>query len=123
MHPSPDYKSFWPVYLAAHRRPATRALHMIGTAAGILLLLAAILLANAWLLPAAMVVGYGFAWLSHGLVEANKPATLDHPLWSLFSDFRMLFLWLAGRLGGELVRHGITPAHPGASPDQRGGTN
>jgi hypothetical protein len=112
---SPDYHSFWPVYLAAHSRPATRAIHMAGTAASILLVLAALVFRNLWFLPAAIIAGYGFAWLSHGIVERNRPATLDHPLWSIFSDFRMLFLWFGGRLGGELARHGVGPRRGGTS--------
>ena len=107
MSQSPDYQTFWPVYLAAHSRPATRAIHMAGTAASILLILAAIALRNPWLIAAAILAGYAFAWISHGLVERNKPATFDHPLWSILSDFRMLFLWLGGRLGDELSRHGV----------------
>ncbi len=122
MQTSPDYKSFWPLYLAAHRRPATRAVHMTGSAAGIALVLAAAAFGNAWFLAAAIIAGYGFAWLSHGIVEKNKPATFRHPLWSIVSDFRMLFLWLSGRLGGELARHGIGPAHHGVGPD-RGSPN
>jgi len=114
MQTSPDYNSFWPVYLAAHRRPATRAIHMTGTAASIALVLAALAFRNLWLLPAAVIVGYGFAWLSHAIVERNRPATFRHPLWSIFSDFRMLLLWLGGRLSGELARHGIGPDQGGA---------
>ena len=114
---SPDYNSFWPVYLAAHRHPATRAVHMVGTAASIALVLTAVAFRSAWILAAAVIAGYGLAWLSHGLVERNQPATFRHPLWSIFSDFRMLFLWLSGRLGGELARHGIGPGHHGSGPD------
>jgi hypothetical protein len=109
MPPTPDYKSFWPVYLAAHSQPATRLVHLCGTGLAIVLLLAAILLRNPWLVLAAILTGYAFAWFAHGVVEHNKPATFGHPFWSIFSDFRMLFLWLAGRLDSELTRHGITP--------------
>lgn len=109
MPSTPDYKSFWPVYLAAHSRKTTRLVHMAGTSLAILLLLAAIVLRNPWLVLAAFLTGYAFAWFSHGVVEHNKPATFGHPLWSLFSDLRMLALWLAGRLDSELTRHGIAP--------------
>ena len=104
-----DYRSFWPVYLAAHRHPATRALHMLGTALASLLLIAGLVLGNGWMLLAAPIAGYAFAWLSHALIERNRPATFEHPLSSFVSDFRMLFLWLGGRLEGELRRQGLDP--------------
>ena len=56
-----------------------------------------------WLV-AAPVVGYACAWFGHVVFEHNRPQTFGHPVWSLFSDFRMLFLFCSGRLGGELRR-------------------
>ena len=104
-----DYRSFWPVYLAAHRRAGTRALHMLGSGLALILLAAALAMARPWLAAAAVVTGYGFAWVSHALIEHNRPATFAHPFWSFFSDFRMLFLWLRGGLDAEIRRHGIGP--------------
>jgi len=52
------------------------------------------------------LLGYACAWTGHLVFEHNKPETLGHPLWSLYSDFRMLALFLAGRLSGELQRTG-----------------
>ena len=104
---SRNYNEFWPRYLAEHSRPATRALHYLGTGLGLVLLGAAVFFGDWRLLPAALVVGYGFAWIGHAFVERNRPATFTHPWWSFLSDFRMFFLWLTGRLAAELKRQGL----------------
>lgn len=98
------YAEFWPRYLKAHADPRTRALHYFGSSAGVALLIAFVLTRDWPFLVAALVVGYACAWVGHGVFEHNKPETFGHPLWSLYSDFRMLALFVAGRLGGELRR-------------------
>jgi hypothetical protein len=98
------YKEFWPRYLAGHADPRTRGLHYVATAGALGCVAAAAALADwRWLL-AAPIVGYGPAWLAHAAFERNRPETFSHPLWSLLSDFRMLGLFLAGRIAGELRR-------------------
>jgi hypothetical protein len=100
-----EYAAFWERYLRAHSRKSTRLLHYLGS---VLAMLALILAAYDWrFIIAAPVIGYGFAWTAHVLVERNRPETFGHPLWSLFSDFRMLVLWLSGRLGAHLRRAGV----------------
>lgn len=101
------YEEFWPYYLTEHRKPETRALHYFGTGLGLALVAAAALTLDWTLLPIALVSGYLFAWIGHFLVEKNRPATFKYPLWSFLSDFRMLGLWLVGRLDSELVRAGV----------------
>ncbi len=108
-----NYPAFWLVYLRAHERPATRGLHYAGSLGAVALLAAAAITADWRLLPAAVLVGYGFAWTSHFLVEHNRPATFGHPLWSLASDFRMLGLWLTGRLAPHLARARFGWGRPG----------
>lgn len=104
------YADFWPYYLREHARPATRAWHYVGTAVAIAVLLV-VLVTQRWaLLPLVLISGYLFAWLSHALIERNKPATFTYPLWSLMSDFRMLFCFLTGRMGRELEKAGVTKA-------------
>lgn len=101
------YEQFWLRYLRAHAQPMTRAIHYAGS----LLALGAIALAVGlgdwrWLI-AAPVIGYGFAWGAHFGVEGNRPETFGHPLWSIVSDYRMLGLFLTGRLGPHLARAGL----------------
>ncbi len=105
--PTEAYSDFWPDYLRAHKRPLTRALHAIGTIAGVSLLGAGALSADWRLIAAAPLVGYGFAWLSHLVVEHNAPETFKHPWFSLISDLRMVGLLLTGRVGRELEKQGI----------------
>jgi hypothetical protein len=109
--PIRSYAEFWPFYLAEHRHPMTRALHLLGTGIALALIATAILTADWRWLIAAVVSGYAFAWAAHLFVEHNRPATFRHPVWSLVSDLRMLALWLAGRLDRELVKHGIAAPH------------
>ena len=100
------YREFWPQYLALHGDRRSRALHYAGTlAAAAALVLAVVAWDWRWLLVAP-VLGYAPAWLGHVAFEGNRPATFGHPLWSLWSDIRMLALFLTGRLGAELRQIG-----------------
>lgn len=101
------YAEFWPFYLAEHGQSNTRILHFIGTGLAILFLLGAVFLRNPWFLLMAVVSGYFFAWIGHFFIERNRPATFTHPLWSLFSDFRMFFAWITGNLDAELKKAGV----------------
>ncbi len=102
------HDEFWMVYLRAHRRPQTRAMHYVGsTLALICLLMAVVTLRWQWLI-AAPLIGYAMAWVAHFGIEGNKPATFGHPLLSLASDFRMLGLFATGRLEPHLRRAGLT---------------
>jgi hypothetical protein len=104
---STRYSEFWLRYLRAHSKAETRALHYVGSLLVLGLLAAAIWLSDWRWLVAMPIVGYAFAWGSHCTIERNRPETFGHPLWSLFSDYRMLLLALTRRLGPHLDRAGL----------------
>lgn len=106
-----SYPAFWLVYLRAHRHPGTRMLHYVGTLLALACLVAGVTI-DPWFLLASPVVGYGFAWTAHAMLEGNRPQTFGHPIWSLASDVRMLVLAVTGRLGSHLERCDMAPNGP-----------
>jgi hypothetical protein len=107
-----SFEEFWPFYVAEHGRAATRALHFTGTSAGLLLLGVALWSRRPVLLLAALLVSYGLAWVGHFLVERNRPATFQYPLWSLRGDFRMYGLMWRGRMSSEIERLRVASGAP-----------
>jgi hypothetical protein len=98
------FSEFWPHYVHAHRSRVNRGLHYVGTTAALgTVAAAAVTLNPAWLLLTP-VAGYGPAWVGHFFFEKNKPATFEHPLWSLRGDLKMYTLALRGRMAAEVER-------------------
>ncbi|MEM1417061.1 MAG: DUF962 domain-containing protein [Myxococcota bacterium] len=95
------FEEFWPYYLGEHRHPTCRVLHYVGTKLALLWLATAVVTRNPWLLLAATVSGYFFAWVGHFFVEKNRPATFTYPLWSLRADFKLYGLFVTGRLNAD----------------------
>lgn len=105
----PSFAEFWPYYVRAHSRRGTRILHGVGSVLALSAVVAGLWL-NPWLILLAPLIGYGFAWYGHFIVEHNKPATFGHPFWSLAADYRMLFLMLTGRMERHVRESGATTA-------------
>jgi hypothetical protein len=103
------FAEFWPIYVRAHSRPATRVVHLVGTLGGWMLVGAAIAERRWWWIAAAVMAAYGLAWLAHFFVEHNIPATFEHPLFSWWADQRMVFLMIAGQMGKEVKRYTGSP--------------
>jgi len=90
-------REFYPFYLNEHRRLGTRVAHFVGTTLAIGFVAAAVATRFWWLLAGAPVAAYACAWFGHFFIEKNRPATFQHPLLSLVSDFRLYGELLAGR--------------------------
>jgi hypothetical protein len=77
------------MYLRAHQRAGTRALHYLATAVGISGAVAALATGIFWLFLLGIAMGYVIAvlCLDH---RGNQPLILDNPFWGAVSDVRML---------------------------------
>lgn len=93
-----SFAEFYPFYLAEHRDRRCRRLHFVGTSLVIGLLFFAAFSGGGWWLLAVPVAGYAFAWVGHFVFEKNRPATFQHPFYSLLADFVMYRDMLLGRV-------------------------
>lgn len=102
--PYNSFEEFWPHYVKEHSQAATRTIHAIGTTTGMACAVALIASRRWKFLPLALLPAYGAAWLSHFLIEKNRPATFDYPLWSFMGDYKMLGLMMSGKMEAEVER-------------------
>ncbi|MDL2355144.1 MAG: DUF962 domain-containing protein [Pseudomonadota bacterium] len=93
-----SFAEFYPFYLTQHADRICRRTHFIGSTgalAGLALLIAT---HNPWWLLAALVMGYGGAWVGHFFFEHNRPASFAQPLYSFRADWIMYWQMLTGKL-------------------------
>jgi len=93
-----SFREFYPFYLAEHANRVCRRLHVVGSTLVVACVVALAATRNWWWLAAALVCGYGFAWIGHFFFEHNKPATFRHPLYSFAGDWVMYAQVLTGRI-------------------------
>ena len=101
-----SFSEFWPFYVAEHSKRGTRVLHLIGTTLGTSFMIATIASGRWWLFPLGLIPGYACAWIGHFVIEKNKPATFQYPLWSFMGDYKMVAYMIAGRMQQEVLRVG-----------------
>ena len=92
-----SFKEFYPYYLKEHELPLTKLFHFIGTFFSFVFLTLLFISLNPLYFVAALLSGYGAAWISHFFIEKNKPATFSYPLYSLMGDYKMFFETLLGK--------------------------
>jgi hypothetical protein len=93
-----SFREFYTFYLSEHANRTSRRLHFAGTSIAVALLAAALLTGVWWLVLAALIEGYAFAWIGHFFFERNKPATFKHPIFSLMGDWRLWWEILTGKM-------------------------
>lgn len=98
------YQEFFSFYLHEHSHPRNRLMHAAGTLLGICTIAVPIAIGHPWYALLWPLVAYGFAWIGHFVIEGNRPATFEHPVWSFMGDFHMLGLMLTGRLRARLEK-------------------
>ena len=100
----PTFREFWPFYVSQHMNAACRWLHFAGSSIGLVLLIAAFATQRFWLIPLGFVQGYAWAWVGHFIIEKNRPATFQYPLWSFMGDWVMWGKILSGKMNEEVAK-------------------
>ena len=93
-----SFRQFYPFYLDEHRNRTSRRLHFIGSCGALVLVAVTVWQQHLGWLLAALVCGYGFAWIGHFFFEKNRPATFRHPLYSFLGDWVMFKDILTGKI-------------------------
>jgi len=83
------FKEFYPFYLSEHNNRTCRRLHFVGSSLALACCALVVGTGTLWWLVAALVAGYGFAWVGHFVFEKNRPASFKQPLFSFMGDWVM----------------------------------
>lgn len=99
-----SFDDFWPHYVREHKSKLTRQIHFVGTSLALGCAVGGLITGRKSLLLLAPLAGYGPAWFSHFFIEKNRPATFDHPFYSLAADFVMFAKMINGTMDAEVER-------------------
>lgn len=83
------FADFYPFYLQEHSNLACRRLHFAGSTLVLVCVFKLVTTGAMVWLAAALLCGYGFAWVGHFVFEKNRPATFKYPIYSLMGDWVM----------------------------------
>ena len=106
------FNQFWPIYLDAHRRPATRACHYFATIFGMVSSLLAAIEGEILIMVGGILGAVCIAIGSHKMIEHNKPLIGVNPFYGAVADVKMCWLAMRGDLAEEYVRLGLRPLVP-----------
>jgi hypothetical protein len=92
------FAEFYPLYLKEHSNRTCRRAHFVGSSLSLACLGLLLYTGQPGFLLAALLCGYGFAWVGHFVFEKNKPASFKRPLYSFMGDWVMYRDMWAGRI-------------------------
>jgi hypothetical protein len=92
------FEEFFPTYLEAHSKRATRIMHATGLISGLAIGTYGIATLRPQFILLGLAAGYIPAWCSHWFIEHNTPKTFGQPLLSFRGDFVMVYRLLTGKL-------------------------
>ena len=93
-----SFAEFYQFYLTQHADRMCRRTHFIGSSLALMCLLFAVLTGRGGWVAAALVAGYGGAWIGHFFYEHNRPASFAQPWFSFRADWVMYWQMLTGKL-------------------------
>jgi hypothetical protein len=103
------FNQFWPIYLDAHRQPATRSCHYVATVIGATGSLFSLWEHEFLILAGGILAALCLAIASHRLIERNRPLVGVNPFYGAIADVKMCWLALRGNLATEYIRLGLVP--------------
>lgn len=104
---SASFEMFWPQYLRAHAKPATRITHYAATAAAALSMIAGVATGDAWSLSG-LAASFALTLSGHAFIEKNPQTLFAYPLWSILGCLRLTFSALTGHIGEDLENAGLS---------------
>ena len=100
-----SFAEFWPFYVREHAEKRNRLLHFAGTSLAFACLACGVARFSLLWIVMAPLVGYGFAWIGHFVLQKNRPATFTYPVWSFMGDMKLWLFTLLGKMQAEVDRH------------------
>jgi hypothetical protein len=98
MNPTdPTFAEFYRAYLAHHRHPLNRGLHLLAKLLAIAALVAAVGEKSVLLLLAALALAVAPCWLGHLCFERNRPVSWERPSASLLGTLAGWIKWRPSR--------------------------
>ncbi len=114
-----DFRSFeeyFQLYLEQRQKPWTRRVQFLGTSLALGCLASSLLTGQRSLLLGAAAAAFGPAWLSHRLIEKNRPTSPRRLSWRLRADLLLWTQMISDALGGSLHEPDVAPAARPARP-------